>query len=547
MAQHTVDLFPHHSATGDEVRTREREPARPAGDDEDRRVVERLETRVLQLEAEKARLERERLQVQTMCDEIAGSLDVDVQVALENRFRGKHLHLELIRNGRITPIAEVLPESVLDLTELSYWRQAMAQATGLQTLLFLEDDGGRRSAGNSPTQLPVLGRCSRDCLAGVEQEIQRLPDQSGAVGWRCAHCGGGVWAVPIHLEHERELAVLGYLVGHDLTQPAEPLKRMVELVTRMASRYASEEYASQLNTALEMKVATLVRNYTSKLQRSTDETRDALILQEKTALHLGEAKRELETALTSAQAARREAERANRTKSMFLATMSHEIRTPLTCIIGFADLLTLPGIQLAEARDFAESIKESGQVLLSLINNVLDLSKIEAGRLELESIPYDIRVVADEILAVFSPSAREKGVALIPDIAADVPREQLGDPTRVRQVLMNLVSNGLKFTGRGEVRLVCRRGHDEGMLELRVEDTGTGIAADRLPRIFDAFSQAERGTTRKHGGTGLGLDISRKLVQAMGGEISARSVEGEGSSFIFTIPNEMMEQGEGGG
>lgn len=509
----------------------------------DLRRLEQLETRVRQLEAEKSRLERERLEVQTMSDELAGCLDGDVRKALEHRFRGKRLHLELLRDGRVVSIDEVLPESVLDLAELTFWRHALAQATGLQTHFFLRDGDGLRAAGNSPAQLPSLSLCDKSCRDAVEEAVLMLPAISEPVGLTCSGCGGRIWAVPVQLSHSGAQGMIGILAGHALADPVEPQRRMVELLARMASRHASDEYSQQLNMALEMKVATLVRNYTDTLLRSTEETREALILQEKTAVDLARAKEDLEAALDEAQRAREEAERANRTKSMFLASMSHEIRTPLTCVIGFADLLTMPAITPEEGRDFAGSIKESGQVLLSLINNVLDLSKIEAGRLELERIPYSIRDLADEIAAVFSPTAREKRVDLAVEVGPEVAPEQSGDPTRVRQILMNLVGNALKFTDTGRVAITC--GADrKGWLRIAVSDSGSGIPADRLDTIFDAFSQAERGTTRKHGGTGLGLDISRKLVAAMGGEIGVESREGEGTCFTFRIPEalEALEQ-----
>ena len=534
MTQHTIDLITDgNPATIDKRQEPQHDQA--GGEDFDRQRLEQLEARVRQLEAEKLRLERERLEVQTMSEELAGCLDGDVQSALEHRYRGKQLHLELLRDGRVVSVDEVLPESVLDLAELTFWRHALAQATGLQTLFYLRDEDGLRAAGNSPAQLPSLYRCTKVCRDSVDHAVAKLPAISEPVGLTCSGCGGRVWAVPVQLAHAGAQGMIGILVGHSLDEPIEPQRRMVELLAHMAGRYASDEYAQQLNMALEMKVATLVRNYTDTLLRSTEETREALILQERTARDLARAKEDLEAALGEAQSARGEAERANQTKSMFLASMSHEIRTPLTCVIGFADLLTLPSVTAAEARDFAGSIKESGQVLLSLINNVLDLSKIEAGRLDLERIPFSFRDLSEETAAVFSPSAKEKGVSLEVQIADDVSEEQLGDPTRVRQILMNLVGNSLKFTDEGKVEIRCRSASG-GMLEIKVADSGRGIAADRLDSIFDAFSQAERGTTRTHGGTGLGLDISRKLVLAMGGNIGVESREGEGTCFTFRIP-----------
>jgi len=535
MTQHTIDLIPHgapqdgaadgggHLSPNSRLKT------------DERRRMEELEQRVHRLEAEKARLEKERLEIQTFSDELSDVLDGDVQNALELHYRDRRLHLELLRNGRILPIRSVLPESVLDISEIVFWRHSLAEATGLQTLLYLRDDDCRRPAGNSPAQLPILSRCGDACRSHLEKTVSELPRLADATGWRCEGCGGIVWAAPIMLSYDGSRTGIGILAGHALDEPVEPQKRMVELLARMAGRHASDEYSQQLNTALELRVATLVRGYTEKLLRSTTETREALILQEQTANDLAQAKEALEAALGEAQRARAEAERANRTKSMFLASMSHEIRTPLTCVIGFADLLTMSSVTPDESREFAGSIKESGQVLLSLINNVLDLSKIEAGRLELEMIPYDLREMAAEIASVFKPSARDKGIEMLVEIDPGVAGELQGDPTRVRQILMNLVGNAVKFTDRGSVTIACRPVAGR-MIEVNVKDTGRGIPADRLATIFDAFSQAERGTTRKHGGTGLGLDISRKLVLALGGTIGVESREGEGACFTFRIP-----------
>ncbi|MBC8425712.1 ATP-binding protein [bacterium] len=224
-----------------------------------------------------------------------------------------------------------------------------------------------------------------------------------------------------------------------------------------------------------------------------------------------------------------------------LAAMSHEIRTPLTCVIGFADLLAMPSLTIEDAHKFAGSIKESGQVLLSLINNILDLSKIEAGCLELERIPYSLRQVLAEVVNIFMPSSREMKIDIYLQVAGNVPSEQIGDPMRLRQVLLNLVGNALKFTREGRIDLVCSLNEtDPDLLEIAVQDTGTGIPPDRLDTIFEAYRQAEANTARKYGGTGLGLSISRRIIEVMGGRMSVTSREGEGSCFTFTLPGQLV-------
>ncbi|MBU1071981.1 hypothetical protein KKG45_01905, partial [bacterium] len=331
------------------------------------------------------------------------------------------------------------------------------------------------------------------------------------------------------------------LVGHGLPTPSKPYRRMVELVANLAGRRASEEYARQVNTILQMQVTAMVVKYTSQKTATARESREALVRQSRISDDLSHAKAELEAVLEEARDARRAAERANETKGLIMAAMSHEVRTPLTCVIGFADLLARPSLTVAEAHKFAESIKESGQVLLSLINNILDLSKIEAGHLELERIPYSIRQLLEEVVGIFTPSCREKGIGIRVQVGGDVEEEQLGDPMRLRQVLMNLVGNAIKFTREGGIDLLCAHSTgDPAMLAVEVRDTGSGIPRDRLETIFKAYRQAEADVARKHGGTGLGLAISSRIVQAMGGEMSVTSREGEGSRFTFTFAGRLQ-------
>jgi signal transduction histidine kinase/ActR/RegA family two-component response regulator len=233
------------------------------------------------------------------------------------------------------------------------------------------------------------------------------------------------------------------------------------------------------------------------------------------------------------------AEAANRAKSAFLATMSHEIRTPLNGVLGMAQAMAADALSEVQ-RDRLKVIRESGEVLLAVLNDVLDLSKIEAGKLGLETIDFDLEDLARAALATFSSVAARKGIdfAVDTDEAKGVYR---GDPTRLRQILYNLVSNAVKFTEAGEVRMVARR--NEGGLTVSVSDTGCGIPADRLGGLFDAFIQVDASTTRRHGGTGLGLAICRRLAELMGGDISVASTPGEGSVFTFNLP--LTRVGEG--
>jgi signal transduction histidine kinase/ActR/RegA family two-component response regulator len=236
--------------------------------------------------------------------------------------------------------------------------------------------------------------------------------------------------------------------------------------------------------------------------------------------------------------ARREADAASAAKSNFLANMSHEIRTPMTAIMGFSDLLADPGRSDAERAEWVAVIRRNSRHLLALINDILDLSKIEAGRMTLETVGCDVAQIVGEVATLMRPRAAAKGILLNVDLRPPLPACVRGDPLRLRQVLVNLVGNAIKFTQAGEVALAvsCVQAAARPELRIEVRDTGVGMTSKQLSKLFRPFTQADDTTTRKFGGTGLGLSISSRLVTLMGGTIAVESEPGLGSTFHVRVP-----------
>lgn len=244
---------------------------------------------------------------------------------------------------------------------------------------------------------------------------------------------------------------------------------------------------------------------------------------------------ELKTTSESLAIASKKASAAAEAKGLFLANMSHELRTPMNGIIGMSELALSTGLE-EEPAEYVGAVRDSAYALLTIVNDILDLSRLEAGGLHFESHPFPLRESVRGALSATAPAAFAKGLDMVCDIDPSIPEYVSGDGARLRQILINLVGNAVKFTAEGHVRIVIQKGTGANEVQFSVEDTGIGIAPENLARVFDVFAQAEESTARRFGGTGLGLPIARQLCEAMGGTLNAESVPGKGTDFRMTLP-----------
>lgn len=331
-------------------------------------------------------------------------------------------------------------------------------------------------------------------------------------------------------------AVLGLALAQRLQGTiTEPIRRLTRTLKDVR---ASQSYAHTVERASDDETGLMVDAFNDMMQQIR-------LRDERLQRHREHLESEVESRTSDLKQATLAAQSANAAKSEFLATMSHEIRTPLNGMLVMAELLATGDLPDRQQRH-ADVIVSSGQSLLAIINDILDLSKIEAGRLELEMLPVEPAAIADQVMSLFSARAAAKGLDLACYVSRNVPRSIAADPVRLNQILANLVNNALKFTEKGSVVLsVEAEAVDEAArtctIRFSITDTGIGIPPDKLAAIFDPFSQADQSTTRKFGGTGIGLSISKKLVAAMGGDIEVTSRVGEGSTFRFSITTTAIE------
>jgi Amt family ammonium transporter len=354
--------------------------------------------------------------------------------------------------------------------------------------------------------------------------------------WSFGASFGLLWTinrfVPLRVSNEAEQEGLNKAEHQAMTAS-------VELLRAMDHQRATGNFTSHFPVEPHTEVGEIAHEYNQVLDKvifEQTEREAALRSLMESKVQLEETAHELEIRNAELTEARDQALQAARAKSEFLATMSHEIRTPLNGILGMAELLRRTPLSYKQQR-LAEMVHHSGSLLLQIINDILDFAKIEAGRLELERVPFDLRRVIEDIFELFTEQARAKGLELKQYVAADVPLLVNGDPTRLAQILMNLVSNAIKFTHQGEVAvdmMVAESCEQNVRLRCEVRDTGIGIPASAQEKIFESFAQADGSMTRKYGGTGLGLAIAKQLVQAMDGQIGVQNHEGEGTTFWFT-------------
>jgi len=427
----------------------------------------------------------------------------------------------------------------------------------------------RRALVEREQRLRAIFEVEPECVKLVDHDGRLLEINPAGLSMLEAESPGQLIGQPVFLLIAPEWRA-AYAEFHQRVFDGATAALEFEIVSLKGTRRWMESHAVPLRDT-SGKVTALVavtRDITAR-KGAQEENRKASAAFEAANADLAETNRQLEESIQRANQMALAAEAASRAKTDFLATMSHEIRTPMNGVIGFTGLLAESELT-PEQREHVEIIRSSGETLLTLINDILDFSKIEAGRMELEHASFDLRLAVQQTLAVLRMRAAAKSIELCSEIDPAVPDVVIGDVTRLRQVLLNLIGNGIKFTERGAVSVEVRRcamrvsrpGQRAGSkgesdtqmlfrrqqataetfdLHFTVRDTGIGIPPDRLNRLFRAFSQVDTSTTRRFGGTGLGLAISKRLCELMGGGVHVESTPGFGSAFHFTIQAQIAD------
>jgi two-component system, sensor histidine kinase and response regulator len=380
-------------------------------------------------------------------------------------------------------------------------------------------------------------KLAEDRLREVQARFERAVEGTQDGLWEIDLSGprGRFWLSP------RLHELLGFKVG-ELSEDQDVLRELIHPDDRATSDAAVEQQLAEgvpIDIEVRMRTASGAWRWYRLRGRPGFDGLGRVVRTSGSMQDVTEARAAREALVRASEAA----QAASRAKSAFLATMSHEIRTPMNGIIGMTALL-LDSVLGRVQREYAEAIRTSANSLLAIINDILDFSKIEAGKLEIESLEMDLWSQVEEVGSLMALQAAMKAIELIVDIAPDVPQTVLGDPQRIRQCLVNLAGNAIKFTSTGEIVIaVCRAGERDGTAQVRFEvrDTGIGIAPAERAELFRPFTQADSSTTRRYGGTGLGLSIVKHLTELMGGEVGLESDVGKGSTFWFTLPLKRIE------